>query len=212
MLQMETTIESSLVSLNHLQRVQSLLTSGIWMLIWWPLMATRAQVSPRTRFVIVVSQNSKNAQLCPQKSVTNICYNILGASLQAAGCLLFLVTCPLSTITTRVQAATCPGQHHPMPMCKQSDCPYYVPLMEYYGQIWKWPTHVKQLKIIKSAGGSRAQEAGQSQGQAEQNKASSHLSVNQFSCSSREGDGGHWANFWSMSSNGRQIRLNAASL
>ena len=48
---------------------------------------------------------------------------------------------------------------------------------------------MKQLKIIKSAGGSRAQEAGQSQGQAEQNKASSHLSVNQFSCSSREGDG-----------------------
>ena len=73
---------------------------------------------------------------------------------------------------------------------------------------------MKQLKIIKSAGGSRAQEPGQSQGQAEQNKASSHLSVNQFSCSSREGDGdgGHWANFWSMSSNGRQIRLNAASL
>ena len=48
---------------------------------------------------------------------------------------------------------------------------------------------MKQLKIIKSAGGSRALEAGQSQGQAEQNKASSHLSVNQFSCISREGDG-----------------------
>ena len=48
---------------------------------------------------------------------------------------------------------------------------------------------MKQLKIIKSAGGSRAQESGQSPRQDEQNKASSHLSVNQFSCSSREGDG-----------------------
>ena len=64
--------------------------------------------------------------------------------------------------------------------------------------------HVKQLKIIKSA----------VRGKAEQNKANSNLSINQFTCSSREGDGdeGHWANFWSMSSNGGQIRPNAASL
>ena len=98
MLQMETTIESSLVSLNHLQRVQNLFTSGIWMLIWWPLMATRAQVSPRRRFVIVVSQNSKNAQLCPKKSVTNICYNILGAGykLPAVSSSWLRVHCPPS--------------------------------------------------------------------------------------------------------------------
>ena len=166
MLQMETTIESSLVSLNHLQRVQNLFTSGIWMLIWWPLMATRAQVSPPRRFVIVVSQNSKNAQLCPKKSVTNICYNILGAGykLPAVSSSWWRVHCPPSphvphsaphvSRQPRVLVSTSQCQ------CVNSQTALTTCLLWNNMAKFENDPHVKQLKIIKSAGGSQARESG----------------------------------------------------
>ena len=162
MLQMETTIESSLVSLNLLQRVQNLFTSGIWMLIWWPLMATRAQVSPPRRFVIVVSQNSKNAQLCPKKSVTNICYNILGAGykLPAVSSSWLRVHCPPSP---HVPHSLPHVSRQPRVLVKTSQCQCVNSLTcLLWNNMAKFENdpHVKQLKIIKSAGGSQAQESG----------------------------------------------------
>ena len=162
MLQMETTIESSLVSLNLLQRVQNLFTSGIWMLIWWPLMATRAQVSPPRRFVIVVSQNSKNAQLCPKKSVTNICYNILGAGykLPAVSSSWLRVHCPPSPHVSHLLPHV---SRQPRVLVKTSQCQCVNSLTcLLWNNMAKFENdpHVKQLKIIKSAGGSQARESG----------------------------------------------------
>ena len=162
MLQMETTIESSLVSLNHLQRAQNLFTSGIWMLIWWPLMATRAQVSPPRRFVIVVSQNSKNAQLCPKKSVTNICYNILGAGymLPAVSSSWLRVHCPPSP---HVQHSLPHVSRQPRVLVNTTQCQCVNSLTcLLWNNMAKFENdpHVKQLKIINSAGGSQARESG----------------------------------------------------